>query len=94
MFLQHTALHCLNICLKPETADKYFGPSEAWMIKIEETATLLPGVSKDGIFHRFSFIRRSTSIDSTGNITWSDLLRDVKPSDVAHLMYRSPIIGL
>ena len=88
-----TALNCLNICLRPEIADKHFIASEAWMIRIEETAMRLPGVSKDGPFHRFSFIRKSMSIDSTGNIMWSDLLHDVKPTDVAHLIYRSPILA-
>lgn len=86
-----TSLHCLNICLKPDVADKHFKPGEVWMIRIEEAASRLPGVDAEGPFYRFSYIRRSTNVDPVGNITWSGMLHDVKPSEVAHLMYRSPI---
>jgi hypothetical protein len=31
-----TGLVSLNLCLRPEIADRFFHPAEAWMIKIEE----------------------------------------------------------
>ncbi len=89
-----TGLRNLNVCLKPEIADRYFMPSEAWMIKIEEAATKLPGLNEPGPFYRTTFFRKSLKIKTDGEIVWSDPLQNVQPEEIAHLAYRSRLPGL
>jgi hypothetical protein len=85
-----TNLVSLNLCLRPEIADQYFKPLEAWMIKIEERAEELPGLrSEKGPFYRTTFVRRSEMIEPNGRIEWSDVLQDVQPNQIAHLAYRT-----
>jgi hypothetical protein len=90
-----TRLKSLNLCLPTEIADQYFVPSEAWTIRIEETATQLPGLDDEhGPFYRTTFIRKSEAIDPDGRIHWSDVLENVRPEQIAHLAYRSRLPGM
>jgi hypothetical protein len=84
-----TKLVSLNLCLRPEIADQYFQPAEAWMIRLEGKVDRLPGVNENGPIFQITFIRRSEEIEpATGRIRWSDILHDVPPEQVAHLAYR------
>ena len=84
-----TGLESLNLCLQPAIADQYFRATEAWMIRLEERVERLPGLNKDGPFYRSTFIRRSEKIDSDGRISWSNMLENVRPEEIAHLTYRT-----
>jgi RES domain len=84
-----TGLVSLNLCLRPEIADRFFHPAEAWMIKIEEKKERLDGLNQDGPFYRTTFIRKSEEIKSDGRIVWSDLLVNVTPEQIVHLDYRT-----
>lgn len=85
-----TGLVSLNLCLRPEIADQYFEAQEAWMIKIEERAEELPGLTEErGPFFRTTFVRRSEAIEADGRIRWSDVLQNVLPEQIAHLAYRT-----
>jgi hypothetical protein len=82
-----TGLVSLNLCLRPEITDQYFKPAEAWMIRLEEEAQQL--ASEEGPFFRTTFIRRSEEIEPSGRIRWSEILHDVRPEQIAHLIYRT-----
>jgi hypothetical protein len=85
-----TRLMSLNLCLRPEVADRHFEPSEAWMIRFEEKAERLPGLeAQEGPFYRATFLRRSEAINADGRIQWSSVLHDVRPEQIAHLAYRT-----
>jgi hypothetical protein len=84
-----TGLVSLNLCLRPEVADQFFYPAEAWMIKIEEKKERLDGLNQDGPFYRTTFIRKSEEIKGDGRIVWSDLLVNVTPEQIVHLDYRT-----
>jgi hypothetical protein len=84
-----TSLVSLNLCLRPEVADQFFYPAEAWMIRIEERKERLDGLNQDGPFYRTTFMRKSEEIKVDGRIVWSDLLVDVKPEQIVHLDYRT-----
>jgi hypothetical protein len=82
----------INLCLKPETADRILVPSGACMVRIEERADHLPGLNEEptDVYYRTTFVRRSEKIDDDGVIHWSEVLSDVKPEDIRHLAARPP----
>jgi hypothetical protein len=60
------------------------------MMKFEEKADQLPGLRDDGgPFYRTTFTRRSEEIEPSGRIRWSEVLHDVRPEQIAHLVYRT-----
>jgi hypothetical protein len=80
----------LNLCLPPEIADQNFKPAEAWMIRFDEKSDRLPGSDdQEGPYFRTTFVRRSEQIEPDGRICWSDILHDVKASQIGHLTYRT-----
>ena len=85
-----THLKCVNLCMKPEVADRYFVPAECWMVRIEEERDSLPGLepSEGQTFYRTTFLRKSLSIGEDGSIEWSNVLTDVRPEDIRHLVWQ------
>jgi hypothetical protein len=78
----------INLCLKPETANRILVSSGAC---IEERADHLPGLNEEptDVYYRTTFVRRSEKIDD-GVIHWSEVLSDVKLEDIRHLAARPP----
>jgi RES domain len=62
-----TEAHGINICMLPDKADRYFTPSEAWMIKIEAQDRM---PNTNNVLPRFRFLRKSKQITSDGIIEW------------------------
>lgn len=83
-----TTLKSINLCLKPDMADQTFIPVEAWMIRIDDETTSLPGASPDAgnRFFRTTYLRRSEEIGSDGTIRWSSVLGNIEPYEIAYLV--------
>ncbi len=88
-----TNMNCINLCMKPEVADSYFFPAECWMVRIDEERDNLPGHEpREGqVFYKTTFLRKSLAIGEDGTIEWSDVLADVQPEDLGHLVWQPRI---
>jgi hypothetical protein len=81
------ALNCINICATTKFADESFVPHEVWTVAVDNIIDSLPGVNKAGPFYQTRFLHKSVDIDPTGRIQWSPELKNVHPSEVAHLAF-------
>ena len=63
----------------PQAADEYFYAARTWLVSIDE----LPGTQKGD--YGLRFLRCSNSIDSAGNIEWSNE-KNFDDSEVMHLL--------
>jgi hypothetical protein len=80
-----TQLKNMNIAIKPDIADKELEVREVWLIGVDSRAEKLPGRTETGPFYQTRFLRKSVAIESSGEIHWSDELKNVQPQDVVHL---------
>jgi hypothetical protein len=62
-----TGDHGINVCMLPDKADQLFGPFEAWMIRVEESA-LDPTTGQQ--LERVHFLQRSHEIGPDRVMNW------------------------
>ena len=69
----------INICMLPDTADRFFAPAEAWMISVGENA-LHPKTREQ--LQRIEFLNRSHEIGPDGVIIWRSPGEGIDPAEI------------
>jgi hypothetical protein len=69
----------INMCMLPDKADRFFAPSEAWTIGLEENA-LHPKTGEQ--LQRIEFLRRSHEIGPDGAIIWRSPGEGIDPAQI------------
>lgn len=78
-----------NLCLSPETADRVYFPSEAWLVEVFDHMPDLHALSADDATLPISFLRRTTDISAAGKLSWGERLSGIDPAEVGQCIARA-----